>query len=62
MIAVLEEWLELVKKSILRRLRERLSKAKYYADIGGLLTTDDNEGPDKVGVTKDTDEIILKAW
>ena len=35
---------------------------KYYADIGGLLTTENNELPDKVGVTKDTGEFILKSW
>lgn len=35
---------------------------KYYADIGGLLTTDGNGTPDKVGVTKDTDELIVKSW
>jgi hypothetical protein len=35
---------------------------KYYADIGGLLTTSRIGTPDKVGVTKDTDELILKSW
>lgn len=31
----------------------------YFADIGGLLTTTSDGTPDKVGVSKDTDEIIL---
>lgn len=35
---------------------------RYYADIGGLLTTDSSGSPDKVGVTKDAAELIIKAW
>lgn len=35
---------------------------KYYADIGGLLTTTSDGTPDKVGVTKDTTELIVKSW
>jgi hypothetical protein len=35
---------------------------RYYADIGGLLTTDSNGSPDKVGVTKDAAEFIIKSW
>lgn len=36
--------------------------SKYYADVGGLLTTDSNGSPDKVGRTKDTNEILVGAW
>lgn len=35
---------------------------KYFADWGGLLTLEDNGTPDKIGVTKDTGELILKSW
>lgn len=35
---------------------------KVYAEIGGLLTDDGNGTPDKVGVAKDTNEIILRSW
>ena len=38
------------------------SAAKYHADIGGLLTEDTNGTPDKVGMTKSGDDLILKAW
>lgn len=34
---------------------------KYYADIGGLLTTDNNGTPIKIGVAKDTNEMILSV-
>lgn len=36
--------------------------SKYYADVAGLLTTDSSGSPDKVGVTKDATEFILKSW
>lgn len=36
--------------------------SKYYADLGGLLTTDSNGSPDKVGATKDATELIVKSW
>lgn len=39
-----------------------LATQRYYADWGGLLTTESNGTPDKVGVTKDTDELIVKSW
>lgn len=36
--------------------------SKYYADIGGIITTDGNGSPDNVGVAKDDAEIIIKSW
>ena len=35
---------------------------KYYADFAGLLTSVSNGSPDKVGRTKDTNEILVGAW
>lgn len=35
---------------------------KYYADLGGLLTSSSDGTPDKVGIAESTTEIILKSW
>ena len=35
---------------------------KYCADLAGLTTTSSVGSPEKVGVSKDTSEIIIKSW
>lgn len=35
--------------------------SRYYADIGGLLTTDNAASPTKMGLAKDTDEFIVSV-
>lgn len=35
---------------------------KQYAGFSGLLTSDSSGGPDKIGTSKDTNEIILRSW